>query len=184
VRHSQRKRGATDRPTYGAWRQSSTLLSGGPEASAQACLLRPDITEVGRAGHLGSGQRKLKRSWETWAPYQGRIRPSMQREESPAMPTGLERIAAKARCEPKLPVYLVSSSPHEGTGLGKPLSDPTDSSPWIGQTVPEAKESFREWDRGHAAICSSPGISSAKYPARVYPEARQARENARWACLA
>ncbi len=26
----------------------------------------------------------------------------MQREESPAMPTGLERIAAKARCEPTL----------------------------------------------------------------------------------
>ncbi len=26
----------------------------------------------------------------------------MQREESPTMTTGLERIAAKARCEPKL----------------------------------------------------------------------------------
>jgi hypothetical protein len=26
----------------------------------------------------------------------------MQREETPAMATGLERIAAKARCEPKL----------------------------------------------------------------------------------
>src|SRR5215469_12011127 len=31
-----------------------------------------------------------------------RIRPSMQREEPPAMETGLERIAARARCEPKL----------------------------------------------------------------------------------
>src|ERR1700683_2104839 len=56
----------------------------------------------GEPATWGSGQRKLNGSWETWAPYQGRIRPSMQREESPAMPTGLERIAAKARCEPKL----------------------------------------------------------------------------------
>ena len=28
--------------------------------------------------------------------------PSMQREEPPVMETGLERIAAKARCEPKM----------------------------------------------------------------------------------
>src|SRR5215469_7473488 len=56
----------------------------------------------GEPATRGSGQRKWKGSWETWAPYKGRIRPSMQREEPPAMETGLERIAARARCEPKL----------------------------------------------------------------------------------
>ena len=29
----------------------------------------------------GSGQQKLKRSWETWAPYNGRLRSFIQREE-------------------------------------------------------------------------------------------------------
>lgn len=73
----------------------------------------------------------------------------MQREETPAMATGLERIAAKARCEPKL---RFTSLAHHITkervweNLGK---IPNDSAAGVdGQTVPEAKESFEEWVEG------------------------------------
>jgi magnesium chelatase family protein len=38
----------------------------------------------------------LAAAMNPWAPSEGRIRPSMQREETPTMATGLERIAAKA----------------------------------------------------------------------------------------
>src|ERR1019366_7033381 len=65
----------------------------------------------------------------------------------------------------------------EGTGLGKPLSDTHRLGPrggWADSAGGERE--FQGMDRGHDAICSPPGISSAKYPARVYPEARQARE--------
>lgn len=70
----------------------------------------------------------------------------MQREEPPAMETELERIAAKARCEPKL---RFTSLAHHITkervweNLGQ---IPTDSAPGVdGQTVTEAKESFGVW---------------------------------------
>ena len=70
----------------------------------------------------------------------------MQREESPTMTTGLERIAARARCEPKL---RFTSLAHHITkervweNLGQ---IPIDSAPGVdGQTVPEAKESFEVW---------------------------------------
>ena len=70
----------------------------------------------------------------------------MQREESPTMATGLERIAAKARCEPKL---RFTSLAHHITKerVWENLSQiPTDSAPGVdGQTVPEAKESFEVW---------------------------------------
>jgi RNA-directed DNA polymerase len=70
----------------------------------------------------------------------------MQREESPTMTTGLERIAAKARCEPKL---RFTSLAHHITKerVWENLSQiPTDSAPGVdGQTVPEAKESFEVW---------------------------------------
>ena len=70
----------------------------------------------------------------------------MQREEPPAMATGLERIAAKARCEPKL----------RFTSLAHPITKervwqnlcqiPKDSAPGVDrQTVPEAKENFGDW---------------------------------------
>jgi hypothetical protein len=68
----------------------------------------------------------------------------MQREETPTMATGLERIAAKARCEPKL---RFTSLAHHITkervweNLGQ---IPKDSAPGVdGQTAPEAKESSR-----------------------------------------
>jgi RNA-directed DNA polymerase len=70
----------------------------------------------------------------------------MQREETPNMETGLERIAAKARCEPKL---RLTSLAHHITrervwaNLGQ---IPNRSAPGVdGQTVTEAKESFEEW---------------------------------------
>jgi hypothetical protein len=56
----------------------------------------------GRGGYMGKRRAEGSRSTATWPPYNGRIRPSMQREESPAMETGLERIAAKAQGAPKL----------------------------------------------------------------------------------
>ena len=70
----------------------------------------------------------------------------MQREEPPAMETGLERIAAKARGEPKL---RFTSLAHHITkervweNLGEIR---TNSAPGVdGQTVTEAKESFGVW---------------------------------------
>src|SRR3989475_7396082 len=94
----------------------------------------------------GSGQQKLNSSKETWAPFKGRIRPSMQREESPTMTTALERIAEKARCEPKL---RFTSLAHHITKerVWESLSQiATGSAPGVdGQTVPEAKESFEVW---------------------------------------
>src|SRR5246127_1063859 len=70
----------------------------------------------------------------------------MQREESPTMETGLERIAARARCEPKL---RFTSLAHHITKerVWENLCQITlDSAPGVdGQTVPEAKESFEGW---------------------------------------
>ena len=73
----------------------------------------------------------------------------MQREESPVMTTGLERIADKARCEPKL---RFTSLAHHITKerVWMNLSQiPTKSAPGVdGQTVTEVKESFEEWIAG------------------------------------
>lgn len=70
----------------------------------------------------------------------------MQREETPTMETGLERIAAKARCEPKLRFTSLAhhiTRERVGANLGQ---IPNRSAPGVdGQTVTEAKESFGEW---------------------------------------
>ena len=70
----------------------------------------------------------------------------MQREDQPAMATGLEQIAAKARREPKL---RFTSLTHHITRerVWRNLQQiPKDSAPGVdGQGVPEAKESFRVW---------------------------------------
>src|SRR5215510_14727613 len=83
-------------------------------------------------GNMGSIQ------WE--------IRPSMQREDKPTMETGLERIAAKARCESN---RRFTSLAHHltwervGTNLWQV---PDRSAPGVdGQTAAAAKESFSEW---------------------------------------
>ena len=70
----------------------------------------------------------------------------MQREESPAMPTGLERIAAKARGEAKLRFTSLAHHLTKERVWGNLCQIPTNSAPGVdGQTVPEAKESFKEW---------------------------------------
>jgi hypothetical protein len=115
-------------------------------ASAQARHLRPDTPGSGEPATWGSGQRKLNRSWETWAPCNGRIRPSMQREEPPAMATGLERIAARARCEPNLRFTSLAHHLTRERVWENLCHIPTNSAPGVdGQTVAEAKESFGVW---------------------------------------
>jgi len=70
----------------------------------------------------------------------------MQREESPTMATGLERIAAKARCEPKLRLTSLAHHITKERVWGNLCQIPNDSAPGVdGQTVPEAKESFEVW---------------------------------------
>lgn len=70
----------------------------------------------------------------------------MQREEPPAMETGLERIAAKARCEPKLRFTSLAHHLTRGRVWENLCQIPKGSSPGVdGQTVPEAKESFEVW---------------------------------------
>jgi len=70
----------------------------------------------------------------------------MQSEEKPVMATGLERIAAKARDEPKL---RFTSLAHHITGervWANLQQIPTHSAPGVdGQTVTEAKEDFALW---------------------------------------
>src|SRR6267142_117505 len=73
----------------------------------------------------------------------------MQREELPVMTTGLERIAVKARCEPKL--RFTSLAHHITTErVWENLSQiPAKSAAGVdGQIVAEAKESFEEWIAG------------------------------------
>lgn len=73
----------------------------------------------------------------------------MQREDKPVMTTGLERIAVKARCEPKL---RFTSLAHHITKerVWENLNQiPAKSAAGVdGQTVTEAKESFEEWIAG------------------------------------
>jgi hypothetical protein len=70
----------------------------------------------------------------------------MQREEPPTMETGLERIAVKARSEPKLRFTSLAHHVTRERVWENLCQIPKDSSPGVdGQTVPEAKESFGEW---------------------------------------
>src|SRR6516162_3361091 len=126
-------------------RSDKPTKQGGSDDLA-AVRLADNTLRSGEPATRGSGQRKLNCSWETWAPFNGRIRPSMQREEPSTMETGLERIAAKARSEPKL---RFTSLAHHVTRVRiweNLCQIPKDSAPGVdGQTVPEAKESFGEW---------------------------------------
>ena len=83
-------------------------------------------------GNMGSIQRE-KRS-------------SMQREETPTMETGLERIAAKARCEADLRFTSLAHHITRERVWTNLCQIPKRSAPGVdGQTVMEAKESFGEW---------------------------------------
>jgi hypothetical protein len=83
-------------------------------------------------GNMGSIQ------WE--------IRPSMQREEPPAMVTGLERIAARARCEPNLRFTSLAHHLTRERVWENLCQIPANSAPGVdGETVAEAKENFGVW---------------------------------------
>src|SRR5271165_3088100 len=83
-------------------------------------------------GNVGSIQRE--------------IRSSMQREETPAMETELERIAAKARSEPKLRFTSLAHHITRERVWTNLCRIPQRSAAGVdGQTVAAAKESFEEW---------------------------------------
>jgi RNA-directed DNA polymerase len=70
----------------------------------------------------------------------------MQREEQPAMATGLERIAAKARGEPKLRFTSLAHHITRERVWENLCQIPSDSAPGVdGQTVTEAKKDFEAW---------------------------------------
>ena len=70
----------------------------------------------------------------------------MQREEPPVMETGLERIAVKARCEPKLRFTSLAHHITPERVWENLCRIPAKSAAGVdGQTVMEAKESFEEW---------------------------------------
>jgi RNA-directed DNA polymerase len=67
----------------------------------------------------------------------------MQREEPPAMAAGLERIAAKARCEPNLRFTSLAHHLTRERVWENLCHILTNSAPGVdGQTVAEAKENF------------------------------------------
>jgi RNA-directed DNA polymerase len=70
----------------------------------------------------------------------------MQREEQPVMATGLERIAAKARSEPKLRFTTLAHHITRERVWEDLCQIPNNSAPGCdGQTVPQAKEDFDVW---------------------------------------
>src|SRR5689334_1354534 len=74
------------------------------------------------------------------------IRTSMQRVDKPTMETGLERIAAKARSEPKLRFTSLAHHLTRERVWTNLCQIPKRSAPGVdGQTVTDAKESFGEW---------------------------------------
>jgi RNA-directed DNA polymerase len=77
---------------------------------------------------------------------QWEIRPSMQREDKPTMETGLERIAAKARCESNLQFTSLAHHITRERVWANLCHIPDRSAPGVdGQTATEAKERFSEW---------------------------------------
>ena len=73
-------------------------------------------------------------------------RPSMQRGEPPVMETGLERIAAKARCEPKVRFTSLAHHVTRDRIWGNLCGMPSKTAPGVdGQTVEEAQEEFETW---------------------------------------
>src|SRR6201993_597879 len=83
-------------------------------------------------GNMGSIQRE--------------IRTSMQREDEPTTETGLERIAAKARSEPKLRFTSLAHHITRERVWTNLCQIPKRSAPGVdGQTVTNAKATFGEW---------------------------------------
>ena len=72
--------------------------------------------------------------------------PSMQRGEPPVMETGLERIAAKARCEPKVRFTSLAHHVTRGRIWGNLCGMFSKTAPGVDrQTVEEAQEEFKAW---------------------------------------
>src|SRR5437867_10520602 len=123
-------------------RSDKLARQGGPEDLVEV-RLADSTPRSGEPATWGSGQRKSNRSWETWAPFNGRIRLSMQREGSPAMATGLERITARARCEPNLRFTSLAHHITKERVWENLCEIPANSAPGVDrQTVAEAKENF------------------------------------------
>jgi group II intron reverse transcriptase/maturase len=77
---------------------------------------------------------------------QWEIRPSMQREDKPTMETGLERIAAKARCDSNLRFTSLGHHITRERVWANLCHIPDRSAPGVdGHTAMEAKERFSEW---------------------------------------
>lgn len=70
----------------------------------------------------------------------------MQRKEQPVMTTGLERIAAKARKEPKFQFSSLAHHISEEMVWKNLCKIPSSTAPGVdSQSVASAKESFKEW---------------------------------------
>ncbi len=118
---------------------------GGPDDLTEVRLTDSTLRS-GEPATWGSGQQELNQSRETWAPCKGRTRTSIQREEIPVMTTGLERIAAKARCEPKLCFTSLTHHINKERVWNSLCQIPLKSAPGCdGKTVKEAREEFEEW---------------------------------------
>ena len=111
-------------------------------------------------GNMGSIQRET--------------RPSIQREDQLTMETELERIAAKARREPKLRFTSLAHHITRDRVRKNLLKIPKRSAAGVdGQTVAGGEGELRRMDRADAPIHSPPRISRAGCSARLYPQARQ-----------
>ncbi len=99
----------------------------------------------------------------------------MQREEPPVMTTGLERIAAKARCEPKLRFTSLAHHVTRDRVWGNLCRIPRKSAPGTdGQTVAEAKETFEDWIEPVLGSVHRKGYRAPTIRRVYIPQARQA----------
>src|SRR5258708_9611930 len=100
----------------------------------------------GEPATWGSGQQKMNCSRETWALSKERSELLCKEKINQPMGTGLERIAAKARSEPKLRFTSLAHHITRERVWTNLCQIPKRSAPGVdGQTVTEAKETFGEW---------------------------------------
>jgi hypothetical protein len=108
----------------------------------------------------------------------------MQREDQPVVATGLERIAARARKEAKLRFTSLAHHITRDRVWQNLCQIPSKSAPGVdGQTVVEAKESFKEWIEPMLQSMHRKGYRAPVDPAGIYPQARQTSNAAAWRTL-
>ena len=130
----------------------------------------------GEPATWGSGQQKMQLFEGDMGSIQREIRSSMQREDKPAMETEFERIAAKARSEPKLRFTSLAHHITQERVWKNLCRSPKRSAPGVdGQTVTEAKESFREWVEPMLQSVHRRGYRAPDIR-RVHPQTRQAEK--------